>query len=55
MICPKCKARVGVMKKEIVLESGVVTFACCVICGYWSHPHAQYSLNQRSSQSQATM
>jgi hypothetical protein len=48
MSCPKCKAKIGITKQEVVLDSGVVQFARCVICGYWSHPHAYYNQKQKS-------
>jgi predicted Zn finger-like uncharacterized protein len=39
MSCPKCKAKIGVMKHEIMLDAGVVHCTRCVICGYWSQPY----------------
>jgi hypothetical protein len=35
MTCPKCKAAIGVMNSEIILEHGVVNGCRCIICGYW--------------------
>jgi len=39
MGCPKCKAKIGVTKHEIMLDAGVVQCMRCVICGYWSQPY----------------
>jgi len=39
MGCPKCKAKVGVMKHDVMLDTGVVQCTRCVICGYWSQPY----------------
>ena len=50
MSCPKCKASIGVVKHEIVLDSGVIHCLRCVICGYWSQPHPTYNRNQKFSQ-----
>jgi len=44
MSCPKCKAKIGVMQHEIILETGVVQFTRCILCGYWSNPYE--SLNR---------
>jgi predicted Zn finger-like uncharacterized protein len=44
MSCPKCKAKIGVMKHEVILDAGIVQCTRCVICGYWSQP---YSSNKR--------
>ncbi|NVN97090.1 hypothetical protein HXX01_02555 [Candidatus Nomurabacteria bacterium] len=38
MNCPKCKARIGVMKHEVMLDSGIIQCTRCIICGYWSQP-----------------
>jgi uncharacterized Zn finger protein len=48
MSCPKCKAKIGITKQEVILASGVVQFARCVICGYWSHPNAFYTQKQKT-------
>lgn len=39
MNCPKCKAKIGIMKHEIILDFGVVQGALCIICGYLSQPY----------------
>ena len=39
MNCPKCKAKIGVMKHEIILDFAVVQGTRCIICGYWSQQH----------------
>lgn len=44
MVCPKCKAKIGVMKHEIILDFAVVQGTRCIICGYWSQ---QYQTNNR--------
>jgi len=55
MSCPKCKAKIGVTKHEIVLEAGVIHCTRCVICGYWSHPYPTYKQHQKVRQNQAIM
>lgn len=50
MSCPKCKARIGVVKHEIVLDSGVIHCTRCVICGYWSQPHPTYNRHYKVNQ-----
>jgi hypothetical protein len=47
MSCPKCKAKVGLMKHELVLDAGVIFFKRCVICGYWSEPFPTYKQDYR--------
>ncbi len=39
MTCPKCKAKVGIMNSEIILEHGAVNGCRCIICGYWKFDH----------------
>lgn len=39
MRCPKCNTKIGVMKHEVMVDSGFVQFTRCVICGYWSQPY----------------
>jgi predicted Zn finger-like uncharacterized protein len=34
MKCPKCKAKIGIMGQQIILDAGIVTCSRCVICGY---------------------
>jgi predicted Zn finger-like uncharacterized protein len=35
MECPKCKAKVGIMKHQLVVDTGLVHCVKCYICGYW--------------------
>lgn len=39
MSCPKCKAKVGVVKLDIIMESGVVPCRRCLICGFLEQPY----------------
>jgi len=39
MTCPKCKAEVGIMNSEVILERGAVNGCRCIICGYWKFDH----------------
>lgn len=39
MTCPKCKAKIGIMSSEIILEHVVVNGCRCIICGYWKFEH----------------
>lgn len=39
MNCPKCKAKIGIMKHEVMLDTGVVSCTRCIMCGYWSQPY----------------
>jgi len=50
MNCPKCKAKIGVMQHEIMLDSGVVHGTRCVICGYWSQPYFPYKSKHNARQ-----
>jgi len=55
MKCPKCKAKVGIMSKQIILDTGVVNCSGCVICGYLAidppmkRAHATTNRSQRSA------
>lgn len=52
MRCPKCKAKIGVMRHEVILDSGVVHCVRCVLCGYWSQPlrtTASHTITLRSA------
>jgi hypothetical protein len=35
MECPKCKAKVGIMRHQFMVETGAVHCVKCYICGYW--------------------
>jgi hypothetical protein len=35
MRCPKCKAKVGVVRDRFMLETGLTCGVQCFICGYW--------------------
>ena len=51
MNCPKCKAKIGVMKHEIILDFCVAEGTRCIICGYWSQPnlpHKRKVINRRN-------
>jgi hypothetical protein len=39
MTCPKCKAKVGIMNHEVILDYGIVNGCRCIICGYWKFDH----------------
>ena len=39
MGCPKCKAKIGITKHAVILDSGIVYLTRCIICGYWSNPY----------------
>jgi len=43
MSCPKCKAEIGVVKHEIMLDAGVIRCLRCIRCGYWSQPQPSYA------------
>lgn len=55
MNCPKCKANIGVMKHEIMLDSGVAHCTRCVICGYWSQPYPQFKRVHKARLNEAEM
>ncbi|TWJ19073.1 hypothetical protein [Geobacter argillaceus] len=37
MTCPKCKARIGIFKQELTVDTGPAFGINCFICGYWVH------------------
>ena len=55
MNCPKCKAKIGIMKHEIILDTGVIHCLRCVMCGYWSQSYPTYNPNFSVKQEQAAM
>jgi len=55
MSCPKCKAKIGVMKHEIVLDACVVRCTRCIICGYWSQPYQPLKQKHKHAEQSATM
>jgi predicted Zn finger-like uncharacterized protein len=55
MNCPKCRAKIGVMKHEVMLDTGVVKCSRCVICGYWSQPHSDNKQKHKNRMSEAAM
>jgi len=56
MDCPKCKAKIGVMDHEIILESGIIHCTRCIICGYLSQPyHPAYKRDHNVRQNRAMM
>jgi len=49
MECPKCKAKIGIMKHTLTVNTGAVPCIKCYICGYWVQTdprRAQPSLEQ---------
>jgi len=40
MKCPKCKAKVGIMKHIVTVETGAVHCIKCYICGFWVQTEA---------------
>jgi hypothetical protein len=50
MTCPKCKAKVGVVNQEIILDHSVVSGCRCIICGYWKFDHKPKSMSERTNQ-----
>jgi predicted Zn finger-like uncharacterized protein len=55
MSCPKCKAKIGFMKHEIMLNAGVVHCTRCVICGYWSQTYPRYNQKNKARLNAALM
>jgi predicted Zn finger-like uncharacterized protein len=55
MSCPKCKAKIGITKHEIMLDTGVVKCTRCIICGYWSQPPSPYKQKLKPRPQQAMM
>lgn len=55
MSCPKCKAKIGVMKHEIMIETGSVKLSRCIICGYWSQPYHPGERNVKVRQKQTAL
>lgn len=45
MTCPKCKAKVGVIRQKLTTETGHSAGILCYICGYWvqEYPGVDYS------------
>ncbi len=43
MTCPKCKAKIGVLRDRFATESGEASGVLCYICGYWiqEYPKAE--------------
>lgn len=35
MECPKCKAKIGIMKHRVEVNTGAVECIKCFICGFW--------------------
>lgn len=35
MTCPKCHAKIGIMKLEYAIETGPICGESCFICGFW--------------------
>jgi Zn ribbon nucleic-acid-binding protein len=55
MDCPKCKAKIGVMNHEVILDFTVVQGTRCVICGYWSQPYPLHKGKHKVGQSEAVL
>jgi len=55
MKCPKCKATVGIMSQQLILDTGIVNCSRCIICGYLAidhplrHTHAKTNRVHRSA------
>lgn len=35
MECPKCRAKIGIMRQTQTVDTGSVHCIKCFICGYW--------------------
>ena len=35
MICPKCKAKIGILRELYHCEVGLVAGIICYMCGFW--------------------
>jgi hypothetical protein len=55
MDCPKCKAKIGVMNHEVILDFTVVQGTRCIICGYWSQLYPMHSRPQHIRQSEVVL
>lgn len=38
-VCPKCKAKIGIVQQELMTASGQVSGILCYMCGYWMQMH----------------
>jgi hypothetical protein len=39
MSCPKCKAKIGVLRQQFTTEAGKIIGVLCYICGYWKQEY----------------
>lgn len=35
MMCPKCKARIGMISEQVATDTGRGSGNLCYMCGYW--------------------
>lgn len=42
MICPKCKAKIGIMRQNLTVETGQISGVNCFMCGYWFQDFPPY-------------
>jgi hypothetical protein len=35
MSCPKCKAKIGIVRQHFAIETEQIFGIACFICGYW--------------------
>jgi hypothetical protein len=45
MICPKCKAKIGMVPHQIATELGREPGAICYMCGYWLQNYPNVNLS----------
>lgn len=42
MSCPKCKAKIGIIRHRFAIESGMILCSKCCICGFLVQEYRQH-------------
>lgn len=48
MLCPKCKAKIGIIRQQLATETGKVSGILCYICGFWKQENSKSSKAERA-------
>jgi len=48
MLCPKCKAKIGIIRQQLATETGKISGFLCYICGFWKQENSKSSKAERA-------
>lgn len=53
MICPKCRARIGMQQQSVITVFGNAAAVSCYLCGYWLQVFPKLNQEETSHKAKA--